>query len=260
MSVLRDLINTVDNTQNVTDEVKENLHILMSLADNKVQQFSDEIMLDLKTGKTTDDMTIPITKITSKYMESRALTKDSTSDIMKEVTDVISGIVTDPSASNIINGIGKFAKKALDTIMGTGEGMEQEVKIYTVTPDYPAIVRYDFAIWGRNIHAASLREHCEMAFACVVYKSAVDVTKLEFNDFLTVYAPVLVSACGADQSKMEEMITQAEKVFYRFKPKKENQNAAPFKVDYEQAIKTVLKNSSPRMSLSPARKPEVGLF
>lgn len=100
---LRDIINSVDNSQQVADEVRENLHILMSLADSKVQQFSDEIVIDLKTGKTTDDLTVPITKVTHKYMEARAITKDSTTDVLEEISKTINGMISDfQSKGNLI--------------------------------------------------------------------------------------------------------------------------------------------------------------
>lgn len=37
MGKLRDIINSVDNSAAITEDIKENLHILMSLADSKVQ-------------------------------------------------------------------------------------------------------------------------------------------------------------------------------------------------------------------------------
>lgn len=216
MGKLRDIINSVDNSAAITEDIKENLHILMSLADSKVQQFSDEIVIDLKNGKTTDDLSVPITKVTHKYLEARAITKDTTTDVLQEIGNTINSVISDHSASGIVSGIASLAHRALDTVMGTGEGTEQEVRLYTVSADYPAIVRFDFAFWARNIQAASIKNHCETALACVMYKSAVDISKLAFNDFLSLYAPILNAGYGSDPSQMEQMIDKSQKIYRRF--------------------------------------------
>lgn len=280
MGKLRDIINSVDNSKEVAEDVKENLHILMSLADSKVQQFSDEIVIDLKTGKTTDDLTVPITKVTHKYLESRALTADSTTDVLDEVGKVINSVISDHSASGIVSGIAGLAHKALDTVMGTGEGTEQEVRMYTVSADYPAIVRFDFAFWARKIQAQSIKKHCETALACVMYKSAVDISKLAFNDFLALYAPILNAGYGSDKTKLEEMIDQSEKIYQRFLQASSRNTigqlsfakcavtaeeaakaAEAKKAHSNQMMQFVMANSQPRSArFSAAKKPAEGAF
>lgn len=284
MGKLRDIIHSADNSQQVADEVRENLHILMSLAESKVQQFSDEIVIDLKNGKTTDDLTVPITKVTHKYMEARAITKDTTTDVLEEISKTINGVISDHSASGIVSGIASLAHNALNQVMGTGEGTEQEVRLYTVSADYPAIVRFDFAFWARSIQAESIKKHCETALACVMYKSAVDISKLAFNDFLTLYAPILNAGYGSDPSQMERMIDQSQKIYTRFL-----QAAQPNMVangtheaaqngprlfyaraaqepehsvaDMGQAMHIVRTNQQPRgMLLSPSTRPTKGIF
>ena len=46
MSALRDIITSVDNTDAKAAEIRENLKILMELAQSKAQIFEDEIKLD----------------------------------------------------------------------------------------------------------------------------------------------------------------------------------------------------------------------
>lgn len=267
MGKLRDIINSADNSKEIADDVRENLHILMSLADSKLKQFQDEIVMDLKNGKTTDDLTVPITKSVGTYSEARAVTADSTTDVLGEVANVIDSMVSDHSAKGVIGGIAGIAHHALDTIMGTGEGTEQETRLYMVTPDYPAIVRYDFAFWARNIKAESIRKHCETALACVMYKSSVDVTKLTFNDFLTLYAPVLNAAFGDDQAELEHMITKAEDTYNRFlrasQPVKLMRDAQTDQsgIDMDQAKNIVACHAEPRgIVMSKSMKPQIGNF
>ena len=213
MGAIRDIINTVDQSATVSTEIKENLDILMKLAESKAKNFEDDIILDLRTGKTTDSLTVPITMIARKEIEYRAITKSTTSDVIEEIGKSISGMINDPSASVIVGGIANIAGAALKTIMGTGEGTEQVARQYAVIADYPAIVRFDFAFWVRKIQAKSIKEHVETAMACVVYKSAVDVSKLAFNDFLTVYGQVLLSGFGSDKSEMKKMIQDSREIY-----------------------------------------------
>ena len=77
--------------------------------------------------------------------------------------------------------------------------------------------RYDFAFWGRNVVSESITTYMENVFACVAYKSAVDVKKLAFNDFLALYGPVLVRAYGNDPTKLAELLKQAKDLYLMFR-------------------------------------------
>ena len=52
MGKLRDIIDSVDKSKEIADDVRENLHILMSLADSKLKLFQDEITIRLKRPQT----------------------------------------------------------------------------------------------------------------------------------------------------------------------------------------------------------------
>lgn len=110
MSVLHKLINTIDNTQNISDELRVNLDTLMYFAGSKIHYLSDEISFDLKTGKTTNNLTVPVRKVFHTYSESYAIVKIETIDIMKTITDVISGLVASPNKDMILQFGGKNAR------------------------------------------------------------------------------------------------------------------------------------------------------
>lgn len=265
MSTLRKVIDSLDNSDEKAAEIRENLKILMELAESKSKIFEDEIKLDLKTGKTTDDLTVPITKVIKTSVQYRATSSNKQSDVLGEVSTAIQDMISDSSATGIVSGIAKIANSALSTIMGVGEGEEQVVKLYSVVTDYPAIVRFDFAFWSRKIAAQSMKQYCETALACVAYKSAVDVKKLEFNDFLALYGPVLNAGFGSDQSQMKEMIRQAKEVYgmYTDSPQmslnagRHSGNAGNMKKD----MQLVQNNVSPRgILLSPVQRARKGDF
>lgn len=221
MGVVRDIVKKADNTTAVAEEIKENLNVLMSLAETRANLFREEIEKDLITGKTIDDLTVPITKVVARQIQYRAITADGTSKVLDEMKESIGGMISSGgSAQSIVNGIASIATSALDTILGCGEGEEQVVKTYLVVADYPAIVRFDFAFWVRTVRASSIRAHMEQVLSCVAYKSAVDVSKLEFNDFLTLYGPVLRGAFGDDYSSIKKMITEAQEIYELFTKEK----------------------------------------
>lgn len=214
MGALRNIVSSADSSSQVEEEVKEALSILVGLAQEKANSAEDQIKLDLQTGKTTDSLSVPITKVIDSRTEYRAVTESSASDIITDIADSISKMFS--GDTGIINGIASIANNALTGIMGSGEGQESEIHFYNVVTEYPAIVRMDFYFWGRNTKAQGIMSQVKSAFACVGYKSAVDMSALDFNTFLALYGPVLKAAFGDDQTKLKEMINESKEVYNMF--------------------------------------------
>jgi hypothetical protein len=223
MGTVRDIVRSVDNTQGVSAEIKESLGLLMSLAEAKGNAYEGSIKQDLTTGKMGDSLTVSITKVIQSRTEFRAITKNGTDKIVDEIKKSMGNLFS--GDSKILDGISGIVNTAFTAIMGAGEGQEAEVRTYSVVTEYPAIVRFDFAFWGRNIQAQSIKNYMENVFSCVAYKSAVDVSKLAFNDFLSLYGPVLRAAYGNEQTKLKEMIQQAKEVYSMFNIKPLNMQA-----------------------------------
>ncbi len=238
MGALRDIVKNADRSSQVEEEVKEALAMLVELAQEKAKSAEGDIKLDLQTGKTTDDLSVPITKIVQSKMEYRAITSTS-SDIIKDIASSIGEIFS--GDSGILNGISGIANTALTAITGAGEGQESEVRIYNVVTEYPAIVRFDFYFWGRNTKAKSIMTQVKSAFACVGIKSAVDISKLDYNTFLSLYSPILRTAFGNDQQKLKEMINESKEVYNMFN---EKNNIAPIKANTERIVQGLLNGKN----------------
>lgn len=86
--------------------------------------------------------------------------------------------------------------------------------MYVVVSEYPAIVRYDFAFWNRTIESKGIMEKIENSLACVAVKSAVDISKIAFNDFLSLYGPILKKAFGDDEQEIKALLNEAAKEIY----------------------------------------------
>lgn len=198
-----------------TDEVEEQLSMLSSLATAKLDLFKTEIETSLKTGKLTDDLTVAVTKIIKKHEEYRVYTGDESSlpsQIGEAVKEIIGG--------DTIDGVTKIAESVVTVLLGAQEGEEVMEKDYIVTVEYPAIVRIDMAFWSWKVKSEKLKEKAKSIICCVVYKSSVDVSKLDFNAFLSVYAPTLRAECIdentnmiKDENKLVKLLNEAKVVY-----------------------------------------------
>ena len=235
MGALRDVVKNLDSSSQVSQEIKEALAMLVELAQEKANTAEGNIKLDLQTGKTTDDLTVPITKVMQSKNEYRAMTSTS-SDIIGDISDSIGTIFT--GDKNILKGIFGIAETALKAIAGAGEGQENQTRFYSVVTEYPAIVRFDFYFWGRNTKCESIMKQIQTAFACVGYKSAVDVSKLDYNTFLALYAPILKKAFGDNEEKLKDMIKESKEVYDMFKV-----NAAPVNIDASRIANAIMDDS-----------------
>jgi hypothetical protein len=241
MGFVRDIVKQADNSKEVSAEIKENLSILMSLAEAKGNFFEENIKADLVSGKmsdTPDNLTVPITKVLQKDFECRAITKDSTSKIIDEIKKSMSNLFS--GDGKILDGISGLINTALTAIMGAGSGEETLIKSYSVVVENCSIVRYDFAFWGRNIEAQSIKNYMENVFTCVAYKSAVNVPKLDFNTFLSLYGSIVVQSYGNDKAKVLELLQEAKKIYELFLTEEQRTNF-PLTYNIENIIEDSLK-------------------
>jgi len=215
MGVIRDIVKQMDNQPETTAAIKETLTVLMGLAEAKGDAWRERIERDLVTGKMGDSLTVAITKVIASRVEYRSHVQTETTPIITSITKSLNSMFSGDAA--ILTSIGDIVQDMLSAIMGAGAGDETEVTSYCVVAEYPAIVRFDFAFWGRNVVSESITKYMENVFTCVAYKSAVDVKKLTFNDFLALYGPVLVRAYGSDPTKLNELLEQAKQIYLMFR-------------------------------------------
>ncbi len=212
MSTIRDAILKQDPSKETEGIIKEQLETLAQLANAQNEIDAQIIEGNLMDGKVNDDLKVPVTKVIANGRETHVVTKEGPDDIIDSISKSVSEFFN-PSAQNILSGVSGILGTALNALMGAGEGMESKKSVYMVMVEYPAIVRFDFAMWARNTRASGLMAHCKHALSAVWYKSAVDITQLDFATFLAIYAPVLNRAFGSDQAKIKQMITESKEVY-----------------------------------------------
>ena len=215
MGKLKDMINGIDQSKDTEREIGEQLKVLTALGETKVEIFKAEIEASLKDGKTMDDLKVPITKVLGSFEEYRAYTTRTQEKLMEDVSESITTMFGG-GVNNIVSGVSSLVTKGLNVILGAGSGEEMMKKEYYIVVEYPAIIRYDIAMWTRNVSVRSLQERMNNIIACVAYKSAVDVTKLDFNTFLGCYSAVLREGFGDNKADIKNMIAEAGEVFGMF--------------------------------------------
>lgn len=216
MSVATDFIKSIDSSSEIADEIKEALDLLINTAQTKADLFEQEIESDLITCKTIDNLTIPVTKVLLKDIQCRAVTAqdpspDITSIVTEDMSDMFSGRYVNRKRymrhnrkSNQHYCRHRFGNRNVKRFLFGGDRISGNHQI-------------DFKFWGRAVQAQSLREQIHNAITSVVYKSAVDVDQLDFNTFLSVYAPILNDAYDKDIYKIKDALIQAKEVFNIYK-------------------------------------------
>lgn len=216
MATIRKVIDTLDPSKEQEALIKEQLETLAQLAESRAQVDESQIIINLKDGKTTDDLRVPITKVIDSRKEYRVVVQETSSEIIEKIAESIKGMFQ--GKDEIINSIAQLVGTALDAILGSGEGMEGKHEVYTVAVEYPAIIRFDFRMWIRNTRAQGIKTRCKSALAVVAYKSAVDIEKIDFNTFISIYGPLLAKAFGNDPKELDKMIDKAKEIYDKFRP------------------------------------------
>lgn len=208
MGVLQDAVNSFDKSKVNAEEVSATLDLMVELTKTKAETFESKIEESLNRGRilgkgdSADSLFFPISSVKDRRIEYRCVTKETPTDLIDTVGEAISGMINDHSAGNVVKGITSIINSGLTTLMGLSEGMEQYTGSTSTFIDGTGIavniVRFDTIIWGRTVKASSIKDQIKNTFACVAYKSVVNVAKLSFDDFRSVYAPVMEASGETD--------------------------------------------------------------
>lgn len=219
MGFVSEVINGLDKSKENYDELKESLDLLVSLVGAKASGFESEIEDMLKLGKVESESSLylPITHVQQKMVQYRCSSTNDVTTLLKDVTDTVISFFDEGTAENIIKGVSNMVISALKTLVGIAEGSEDFVKIHAVAidgnPSALSIVRTDYVIWSRRLSSKALKEVMTSSYSCVAYKSVVDVSKMKFDDFRSVYAKVLSSSGDTSVDEIIKMIEDAKKIF-----------------------------------------------
>lgn len=122
MAMVRDVIKQVDASTEATNEMKEALAMLSSLAQAKGDNARKTIESDLIAGPATDTLTVGISKVLTSRTEFRSIVEKDKSGITTKIGDSLGKMFT--GDTGVLQGIAGIVDDALGAIMGAGKGEE----------------------------------------------------------------------------------------------------------------------------------------
>lgn len=216
MGKLKEIISSVDQSQEITAETKETLNLLYELSKEKADSFAKEISTKLRTAGTSENLTIPITQELGSHQEVRVITSSTPDqDIVDNIGNSLKQILTG-CKNDIIGGLTGLINTGLTTVLGAAEGEERFEHSYYIATEGLAIVRMDLMYWSRHITASGITKYAEKSLVCTAVKSSVDVNKIDFNTFLAAYQAQLLR-CSFEQEQLLEEIRNAKKIYEELK-------------------------------------------
>lgn len=208
MGVLSDVVKQFDTSGQQTEEISETLDLMVELTKSKAETYKQVVEDALNRGRilgkgdSTDSLFFPISSVKDSHVEYRCTTQNTPTDLIEEIGKSISTMIDDHTAQSIVTGVATIINSALQPILGQSSGAEQYCATTSTFVEGTGIavniVRLDCIIWGRTVSAKSIKEKINTTLACVAYKSVVNVKKLSFDDFRSVYAPILEASGETD--------------------------------------------------------------
>lgn len=201
MGILANTVKQLDNSAQQKTEISESLDLLVALTEAKAKEYQRLIEESLNRGRilgkgdSTDSLYYPISSVKDKRVEYRCITENTPTDLVSQIAGSIKGMIDDHTGKGIVDGVAGIINSAMQPLLGLSEGAEQYCSTTSTFIEGNGvainIVRFDCIIWGRSIRAESIKKSIDKTLACVAYKSVVDVSRISFDEFRAVYAPIL---------------------------------------------------------------------
>jgi hypothetical protein len=211
MTQAQSVVESIDKADAKGKDASELLDVLIGLAQAKADMFKMEIQQNLRTAGTQDNPTIPIESILDDTTEIRAMTTDSIDHLGTTVAEALGGFIgsgfdiasgqTEGGIKNIVSNIGSLISAGLKVFLGQSSGSENIMHRYYVLQQGFALVRVDLKCWSREVKAEALREKTQKIVVYVATRSSIDLTKVRFNTFLSVYQQQLSGTLSKDEVK-----------------------------------------------------------
>lgn len=105
MSIIKDIVDQVDKSEEEKKKLGETLDLLVSLSEAKAEHCENAIETDLRAGRVAgnDTLYFPITHIADKRVQYRCTTTDTPGDLVQTISDSIIGMFDDHTPAGIIN-------------------------------------------------------------------------------------------------------------------------------------------------------------
>lgn len=215
MGAIKNVIKSIDGTDELANSQKEIIETLSKLAEAKAETFGFQIRESLQSAGGPSNATVPISSIISSTKEIRAFSSSEVANIGGEVMSAFKSF-TSGTAESILTGVGTLIGTAIGRLLGEGVVETGTKEDYYVMTDGISVIRIDIKAWYQSVTTKSLRDKMEKISAIVAVKSVVNLAKLDFSTFLYFYQNQLKKS-NMTTSEVVAAIAEAKQIYQEFK-------------------------------------------
>ena len=202
MGILNDAIKAFNPSAENYSAAQEILTPLTEVAEAKADMLLNEIRNTLFNGRVlggksgTESLYFPITQISDIGKQFRYIgSNTSNTEIPNHIANAIKDMIDDSASTGLVNSIAKLIYADLTPILNVTDGQEKTCATTTVFVEgcrlSIRITRFDCIISAKSVQENTLQNNVRTIVTGVVVKSTIDTEKLSFDDFLTLYTPLL---------------------------------------------------------------------
>jgi len=215
MSVVKDVINSFDSSDELAQVQKEAVEALAALGNSKAEVFKMEIQESLMSAGNGTNLTVPVSAVLRSLVDVRAYSSTESGHIGDVVKNALSSFIKGTSES-IIDGLGSLISETLSVFLGSASASTGTIEEYYVATEGLSIVRVDMKAWYLNVSSSSIKQKMERITAVVAVKSVVDLAKIDFSTFLNLYQQQLLES-GMDRQQLKDALQEAKDIYNDFK-------------------------------------------
>ncbi|MEY3309606.1 MAG: hypothetical protein RLZZ413_3644 [Pseudomonadota bacterium] len=211
MTFVREIIKEFDGTDETIKLQRELIETLEGMATAKGEMFKLQIQEDLMTAGTGSNFTIPIESITNAKFFVRAYASENTDQITAAAEEIMNDFVRGGDG-NVIKGIAGLIGSVLDVFLGKASASSGTTEEYYVMTRGLSIIRLDMKAWYQNVAAQSVYQKMQRVCCFVGVRSAVDLSKLGFSTFISLYEDQL-SATKMSPAEIRKAVQDVREIF-----------------------------------------------
>lgn len=210
MPLINEVIQAYRGDTPEDEVIKEYFEVLAELAEVQNKLNCNIIENNVRIfNKEYDNLSIPIQRALDIYNQTHVLKKLDISNLSAKVHKYVEEFIN-PSEKDIIRGVTERIVECLNQPMNEIRNEERNSYQSIVFIENGALLRVTFIIYLRKPHAKILKGHYESVISVVAYKMLVDLERLDFREFQTLYEKVLAYSIGDNSEKIAKRIKEAE--------------------------------------------------
>lgn len=202
--------------KNLSNELKNEsqayLETLNDLGKSKINNYKEEIKINLIDSNSTTFKTFPANAIQSVISDIRVFSCSHSDDIGKTLDEILKGFISEEKEH-----VSKtLISNSIEPLFTNSDNTESEIKDYFLISEDRFLNRLDFVCWTRNLKPNVLIENLDTMFVFVMYKSMVDMERVHANDFIKAYMKT-VKIENPEVDKIDEITNKCIEIYRKYR-------------------------------------------